>query len=175
MSGGNGGGAELPDLLHCVRHARMGQHRHMSEDVVEDIRFLDVIELVGSADELPGGEAPVGEMLEEDFVGDKSRHSDDSPAGALLQVVAQAAKIGDVCGVDGEVAHPLDELVAGSAGQKLALLLEQGLPDAVLFRRVAVPALVDGPIRADRTARFAGRSAMSGRLHRLLPISRNMT
>ena len=167
-----GAQAALAVGLHVVGEDRVGQHRHVAEDIVEDVRLLQVVELVGLADELAGRKAPVGQMVEEHLVGHQTRHRDDAPAGALLQIVAQAAEIGDVLGIDGEVAHALNELVAGSAGQQFALTLVQGFPDAVLFRRVAVPALVDGPVGTDRASRFTGSRAMSGRFHRLLPKDR---
>jgi len=34
----------------------------MAEDIVEDVGFLEIIELVGAADEVAGGKAAIGEM-----------------------------------------------------------------------------------------------------------------
>ena len=47
--------AALAIGLHVIGEHGMGEHRHMAEHVVEDVRLLDVVELVGAADELACG------------------------------------------------------------------------------------------------------------------------
>jgi hypothetical protein len=56
----------------------------MAEDIVEDVRLLQVVQLVGLADELAGGEAAVGQVVEEHLVGDQPRNGDHGPAGQAV-------------------------------------------------------------------------------------------
>jgi hypothetical protein len=81
--------------LDVVGDGRVHQQRHVPEDVVEDVRLLEVVELVRLADEVAGREAPVREVLEEHFVGHQPRHGDDLPSGALHQDVGEAAEVRD--------------------------------------------------------------------------------
>ena len=39
--------------LHIIGEHRIGEHRHMAKDIVEHVRFLEIIELVSAADEIP--------------------------------------------------------------------------------------------------------------------------
>ena len=57
----------------------------MAEDVVENVGFGQIIDLVGRAQEAPGDEAAVSEMVEEQPVGDEAGDGDDLPAGQLHQ------------------------------------------------------------------------------------------
>ncbi len=121
----------------------------MAEDVVEDVRLLDVVELAGLPDELPGGEPAVGEVVEEDLVRHQRGHGHDAPAGELLELVGQTREIGDAFGDEIEGFQARQELVTGAPGQHLRLTLVQCLPDTVLRCIVAFPMLVDGEIGPD--------------------------
>jgi hypothetical protein len=70
----------------------------MAEDVVEDVGLLQVVELVGPADELAGREAPVRQVVEEDLVGHQAGHGHHLPAGGLHQHLAEGLEIGDAVG-----------------------------------------------------------------------------
>ncbi|MEZ5985942.1 MAG: hypothetical protein R3B94_08325 [Hyphomonas sp.] len=63
----------------------------MTENVVKDIRFLQVIELRFRADKGPGGETPVGQVIEKDVVWHQLGHGDHTPARNLLQAVLRGA------------------------------------------------------------------------------------
>src|SRR6185503_14910142 len=65
--------AALAVCLDVVGHHRVHQHRHVAEHIVEHVGLLDVVELAELADELPGGEAPVGEVLEKHLVRNEAR------------------------------------------------------------------------------------------------------
>src|SRR4051812_3442285 len=150
--------AALAVGLDVVGHDRVHQHRNVAEHIVEHVGLFDVVELTGVADELAGGEAPVGEMLEEHLVRDQARHGHDLPAGALAEHVGQPPEIRDRIGADRQPLHAVDELVAGAARQEPGLALEQRAPDSVLGARVPVPGLIDRPVRAFRA--HAGRRAV---------------
>src|SRR5437867_3337074 len=65
----------------------------MAADVVEHVRFLDVVELVAAADEAGRREAPAGEMSEENVVRDEARDRHDSPAGGAVENIAEPSEI----------------------------------------------------------------------------------
>ena len=118
----------------------------MAEHVVKHVRLLEVVELVGAADEAACRKAAVGQMLEEHLIGHQARHRDDLPAGVAHQHVAQAGEVGNLGGADRQLAHAFDERVAGAAGQQTGLALEQRGPDRVFRRRIRCPALINGPV-----------------------------
>ena len=122
----------------------------MAEDVVEDVRLLDVVELVGLADELAGREAPVREMLEEDRVRHEAGHADHAPAGEHLQLLVQAIDVGDRVLAERERVEPVEKFVRGAPRQEFRLPPIERLPDGVLRGRVGRPILVDGIVRAVR-------------------------
>ena len=57
----------------------------MSEHVVKNIGFLQIIELLRRADKIACRKAAVSEMIEEHFIGDQSGHGDDLPTGRCHQ------------------------------------------------------------------------------------------
>src|SRR5258708_1515917 len=118
----------------------------MAEDVVEDVGLLEVVELIALADELARREAPIGEMFEEHLVGNEARYRDDLPPGMLHQHVAQPSEVRDLVGADRQVAHPLHELLAGTAREQLRLTLEQRLPNGMLVGSIFLPALMLGTV-----------------------------
>ena len=128
----------------------------MPEDIMENVRLLEVVELIGPPDEVSRREASIGEMLEEHFVRNQSRNGNDLPPCVLHQHLTQAAEVGNRVGSDRQGTHALHELVASAAGQQLRLALEQCLPHGMLLGGVFVPVLVDGPIRPFRASGFAG-------------------
>src|SRR3546814_3589158 len=67
----------------------------MAEDVVEDVGFLQIVELLRGADEIARGKAPVGEMVEEGGVGYQPRHRDDPPPGRRHQPRVEVAIVGN--------------------------------------------------------------------------------
>ena len=86
----------------------------MAEHVMEHIRLFEIIELIEAADELAGGEAAVGEMIEENFVGHQRGHGDDAPARELFQVVGQQLEIGDAVGDQLEACSKARPEISGS-------------------------------------------------------------
>ncbi len=81
--------------LHVVGEGGVGQHRHVAEHIVEDVRLFQVIQLVGAADEAAGREAPVGQVIEEHLVGHQARHRDHAPAGERREPLVHLAEVGD--------------------------------------------------------------------------------
>ncbi len=127
--------------LHVIGEDRIHQHRHMAEEVVEDVRLLQIVELVLAADEAGRGKATVGEMREEHRIGDEARHGDDMPARRALQPLVEAAEIGNRVGFDAERVQTIEKRLAGAARQNRFLAMEQRAPDRVLLGSVGFPVL----------------------------------
>jgi hypothetical protein len=132
----------------------------MAVDVVEDIRLLEIIHLLGLADPPGHGKAPRREMGEEDFVGDEAGHRHDLPARRLGQGLAQALEAGDALLGDAEARQPVEKLVTGTALKRLRLALEETAPDRMVGRRIALDRLVHGVVGAD-SSRIAWASMAS--------------
>jgi hypothetical protein len=130
---------------------------------MEDVGLFQIVELVRPADELPGGEAAVGQVAEEHVVRHQARHRHHAPARQALQFDVDAAEVGDALAVEVERVQPLEERIAGPVGQNLPLAGVERHPDVVLGARIAVPGLVDGPVRIGvrrrRLARSGGHAA----------------
>jgi len=118
----------------------------MAEDIVEDVRLLQIVELVGLSDELARGEAAVGQVVEEHLVRDQARHRHHAPAGEPGQLDVDPREIRDARAVQVQRLQAFQERVAGPAFEQGRLALIEGHPDLVLGRRIGLPALVDGPV-----------------------------
>ena len=79
--------ATLAISFHEISKHRIGQHRHMAENVVENVRLLKIVELFFRPDEGARREAAIGEMVEEHLIRHQFRHGHDTPAGQLFQLV----------------------------------------------------------------------------------------
>ena len=67
----------------------------MAENVVEDVRLLEIVELRLGADEGAGREAAVCEMLEKGVVRNETGDGDDAPSGVGREPLAQLRKVGN--------------------------------------------------------------------------------
>ena len=117
---------------------------------MKDIGFLQVVQLVGLANEMARWETPVCKVLEKNFVGHQPRHRHHLPAGALHQHVRQAAEIGDLIGGHRQSLHALHKCHARTLAQQAELAFKQRFPDTVFGGAVVLPALVDSPVGAAR-------------------------
>src|SRR3546814_6766307 len=67
----------------------------MAENVVKDVGFLQIVELLRRADEVARRKAAMGEMVEKDIVGNQPRHRDHPPPGRVHQSRVAVAIVGD--------------------------------------------------------------------------------
>src|SRR3546814_13243655 len=67
----------------------------MAENVVKDVGFLQIVELLRRADEIARRKAAMGEMVEKDIVGNQPRHRDHPPPGRVNQSRDEVAIAGD--------------------------------------------------------------------------------
>ncbi len=148
----------------------------MAEDVVEDVRLFQIVELVRPADEATGGKAPVGQVIEEHLVGHEAGHGDDRPAGQGVQLAVHLTEVRYALAVQVQRLQSVQELVARSPRQQRRLALVEGDPDLVLGRRIGGPVLIDGPVgthglnmrpfaESCRGWRARCRCAMPGAIH----------
>ena len=66
--------------LHEFCVSRVGEQRHVTEDVVEDIGLLKIIELVLRPNKGARWKASIGKVAEKGAVGDRPCNGDDAPA-----------------------------------------------------------------------------------------------
>src|SRR3546814_807328 len=66
--------APAPISLHIIGEDRVREQGHMAKDIMEHVRFLQIVKLVGTADEIARYESPIGEMVEKHFVGNQAWH-----------------------------------------------------------------------------------------------------
>ncbi len=135
--------AALTVGLHVVGKYRVHEHRHMPVNVVKHVGLGDVVHLLGRADEAGGNEAPVCQVLEEDFVGHQAGHGDDAPVGGLGEHLVEASEIRNAVGRDTKLFEPGQELRRRPPPEQRRLAREQGPPARMLGRRVSVPLLFD--------------------------------
>ncbi len=118
----------------------------MAEHVVEHIGLLQIVDLVGPADEAPGDKAAVCKVLEEHFVRRKARHGDDAPAGQGGQLVGKFGEVGDAGPGEMEDVEAPQKGRDRAANQLLRLAREQAIPQRVLGVRICRPVLRNGPV-----------------------------
>ena len=66
--------------LHVVGEDRVEQQRHVAEQVVEQVRLGDVVDLLGFADPPGHRKAPVGQMIEERQLRQQAFDADQRPS-----------------------------------------------------------------------------------------------
>ena len=88
-------------------------------------------------------------MIEEHLVGHQRGHRDHAPAGQLASCSDSRSKSGMWSGTSFKLPKPVEEFVAGPAGKHPRLALEQGAPDPVLGRAIALPMLGDREVVPD--------------------------
>ncbi len=120
----------------------------MAEDIVENVRLLQIVNLVRLADEAPDRELPVGEMGEEGLVGYEARHGDQLPSGKGFQLRVDLPEIRDFCIVEAERVQPVIEFPDRPVAQHACLAVIEPVPHGMLFIGIFVPALVDRVIIA---------------------------
>ena len=146
--------AATPIGRHIIAERLVGEHRHMAEHIVKDIRLLQIIELVRAANEIAGHETPIGQMIEEHIVRYQPRHRHDLPARRRHQPFVEFGEVRNTWLGQLQHVQPLQELLRSAPRQHGALAREQLVPGGMLLRGISVPTLRDGPI---------GRGALRGR------------
>src|SRR3546814_16977315 len=76
----------------CSSDLRVREQGHMAKDIMEHVRFLQIVKLVGTADEIARYESPTGEMVEKHFIGNQAWHRHHSPSSVTHQPFRQLFK-----------------------------------------------------------------------------------
>src|SRR3984893_4046161 len=105
----------------------------MAEYIVKDVRLLQIIHLRLRSNEGSGWEAPVGQVIEEDIVGDKLCDRDDATSGVLFKPIGHLFDVGDAGFGQLERIHHYDEFIARAVPQDRLRPLEQAIPKIVLL------------------------------------------
>jgi hypothetical protein len=121
---------------------------------MEQVRFGDVIDLIGPADPPGHRKAPVRQMIEERQLGQQALDADDLPAGRMLEHAVEIVELRYRVRRHAEALLVLEEFVASATDQELLLALEQRRPGFVIRARVAGPRLIDDRRRVDRHGAF---------------------
>ncbi len=67
----------------------------MTEHVVENVGLLQIVTLLGRANETSGDETAIGEMFEEHLLRHEPGHGDDLPAGGFHQPFGKLVEVRD--------------------------------------------------------------------------------
>ncbi|MNR10298.1 hypothetical protein D3C85_1265430 [compost metagenome] len=118
----------------------------MAEHIVEAVRLLEVVQLLGLAHPPAGREAPVGQVLEEHLVRHQARHGHHLPARGAHQRLVELVEFGHAVALHAQRGQPLQKLVADPALQHRGLAVVELAPDGVVGAGVAVHWLGDGEV-----------------------------
>ena len=93
----------------------------MTEHIVKHVGFLEIIELVGLADEIARRETPLAQMPEKHIVGHHARHRHDGPVAALVEPVVELLEVGHAGMAQAEHIEPFFERSGRLAVKQVAL------------------------------------------------------
>src|SRR5262249_30692844 len=142
----------------------------MAEHVMENVRLLDIGELLGRPDPVAGRKAPGREVSEEDGVRHEPGDRDDGPPGCPRQHAVHLGEIWDSSVRDAERLEA--GIVFGNYAplEEFGLTVEQGAPSRVILRGVAVGLL--GNQEIGRNYASAARVKARDGVHGILPANR---
>ena len=151
---------------------RISQHGAVAEDLVKDIRLLQVVELITAPDKGGHRKLAVGQQGEEAIERDKRRHRRHRPAGRRLQDGVDLGQLGDALTGQPQSVETGQILVTPLAIESGELTFDQDLPGTMLL-----VAVVDHPVSIRLVGGVEGchsgsilwrhirRLAVSSRLH----------
>jgi len=142
--------------LQVVGEHRVHQQRHVPEQVVEQVRFLDVVHLVGAADPPGHRESAVGEVVEEVELGQQAFHAHHLESGGAGQGLVEVLEARDRVRGHAHRVLGAQERRAGAIREQGALAGEQLLPGGVVGGAVGVPRLGHRAGGIDRDAAAVG-------------------
>ena len=148
--------ATAPIGLHEVGKQRIHQQRHVPEQIMEQVRFGDVVDLVRAADPPGHREAPVGQMIEEIQLRQQPFHTDQRPAGGRLQHRVERVEARNLGVVHAHCVLRLQELIAGPPDQQRALPPVQRAPGGMVVGAVTIPRLLHHRGGVDRHIALVG-------------------
>ncbi|MNH11440.1 hypothetical protein D3C79_709540 [compost metagenome] len=136
------GQAELAIGVGELGEPGVGQQRAVAEDFVENIRFLQVVELFFGANESCYRKALAGQQFKKGLEGDQRRHAGDLPAGGGAQHFIDFTQLWDAVVRQAQLFDAVQVLLARAALDHFQLAGNQGIPHRVFLLRV-----VNKPLR----------------------------
>jgi hypothetical protein len=88
----------------------VGMHGDVAGDVVKDVRFGEIVELIGVADVYGGGKSALAEAIEENERGDVAAHSLRLKSGERAQKPVYVFEARDSVGWEGQRRDALQEM-----------------------------------------------------------------
>ena len=119
----------------------------MAENIVEHVGFLQIIQLIGSPDEIARDKAAVGKMIEKNLIRHKPRHRHDLPAGCRHQSFVEFGIIGNARLGELENLDTFQERACRPSRKHRRLARKQPIPHIMFGLGKARPILRDCPIR----------------------------
>ncbi|MCY1360046.1 hypothetical protein D9M69_466540 [compost metagenome] len=104
----------------------------MAKDLVEDVRFLQIVQLFRSADEGGYRELLAGQQFEEGLEGDQCRDAGNTPAGGGLEHLVDFAQLRNAVMGQVELLDTVEIFLARAAFDHLQLAGDQGVPHLML-------------------------------------------
>ena len=120
---------------------RVGQQRAVAENLVKNIRLLQVIQLFGCANKGRHRELLVGQQFEKGLEGDQCGHPGNLPASGSTQYLIDLVELRDAVVGQAQLFDALHVLGAGAAFQQFQLAGNQRVPHPVLGRCVVDKAI----------------------------------
>src|SRR5690606_23356689 len=108
---------------------RVGQQRTVSEQLVENVRFLQVIQLLEGTDKGGNREAFAGQQFKERLEGDQRRYPDYLPAGGVTQHLVDLVQLRNSITRQGQLVDAVKIVLASAPFDQSQLALDQYLPD----------------------------------------------
>ena len=100
---------------HIIGKHRISQHWHMAEHVMENVRFLQIVNLVWRADKIACGETAVGEMIKEHIIRYQPRHRNNLPPRRRHQSRVELDIIGNARLFEFQHVNPAQKRLGSSA------------------------------------------------------------
>ena len=119
--------------LHGIRVRRMREQGAVTVDLVKDVRLLEVIQLVATANERRDGKSAGREQIKELRFGDHGRDGLDAEVAGGAQTGFDLGDLRHAVARQGEALESADDLWDGAASKEAVLSLDKIKPDAVLL------------------------------------------
>src|SRR6266567_1716263 len=129
-------------LDHVIGKDGMREQRHMAEEVMEHVRLFEIVEFAFLAYPPGDRKAPIGQMLEEFFIGDQAGNGDDLESRQRPERLIDAAKIRNSAG-NAQMLDAGDELLDGIAWHQRHLMPIEPPPAVMFDIRVVIEGLFD--------------------------------
>src|SRR5690606_17227186 len=110
----------------------VGQQRTVAEQLVENVRLLQVIQLLEGTEKGGNREAFAGQQFEKRLKGDQRRYPGHLPDGGATQYTVDLIELRNAFARQGQLCDTVEIILAGASFDQSQLTLNQCLPDLML-------------------------------------------